>query len=174
MKKIELSTIVSSIALSGKRLDQVLTHLFKQYSRSYLKQLILKNKVFVDKNIINQPDKKIFGGEIISIYPDSKELFLHLAENISLNIIYEDCDIIIINKPAGLVVHPGAGNHKGTILNALLYRYQNIQHLPRAGIVHRLDKDTSGLMVIAKNLISYNYLLKLLKKERLLENIKAS
>ncbi|MCX2958948.1 MAG: pseudouridine synthase, partial [Serratia symbiotica] len=94
------------------------------------------------------------GGEKIVIYP-FRELFnADLPENIFLNIIYEDNDILIINKNAGLVVHPGAGNMNGTILNALLYRYKNIHNLPRSGIVHRLDKNTSGLMVIAKNMYS--------------------
>ncbi|QCI20535.1 23S rRNA pseudouridine(1911/1915/1917) synthase RluD [Buchnera aphidicola (Brachycaudus cardui)] len=167
MKKIELSTIVSCISFSGKRLDKVLAQLFKEYSRSYLKKLILINQVLVNKSIVNQPDKKISVGEIITIYPILKDLKFNFPENIPLNIIYEDNDILVINKPAGLVVHPGSGNNTGTILNALLYHYKNIKYLPRAGIVHRLDKDTTGLMVVAKTIYAYNYLLKILKKRKI-------
>ncbi|MBZ2279362.1 RluA family pseudouridine synthase, partial [Buchnera aphidicola] len=113
------------------------------------------------------------GGEKIVIYP-FRELFnADLPENIFLNIIYEDNDILIINKNAGLVVHPGAGNMNGTILNALLYRYKNIHNLPRSGIVHRLDKNTSGLMVIAKNMYSYIFLLNLLKKRKIVREYQA-
>ncbi|MBZ2279735.1 23S rRNA pseudouridine(1911/1915/1917) synthase RluD, partial [Buchnera aphidicola] len=90
-----------------------------------------------------------------------------------LNIIYEDNDILVINKDAGLVVHPGAGNLHGTILNALLYRYKNIHNLPRSGIVHRLDKNTSGLMVIAKNMYAYIFLLNLIKKREIVREYQA-
>ncbi|QCI19959.1 MAG: 23S rRNA pseudouridine(1911/1915/1917) synthase RluD [Buchnera aphidicola (Brevicoryne brassicae)] len=167
MKKIELSAVVSCSSLSGKRLDQVLSKLFKEYSRSYLKQLILINQVFINNKVVNQPDKKILGGETITIYFFLEDVQFNLPEKINLNIIYEDNEILVINKPDGLVVHPGPGNNKGTILNALLYHYKNAKYLPRAGIVHRLDKDTTGLMVIAKTIFSYNYLLKKLKKREI-------
>ncbi|ANZ22604.1 23S rRNA pseudouridylate synthase [Buchnera aphidicola (Diuraphis noxia)] len=167
MKKIKLNAIVSSVSLSGKRLDQVLSKLFKEYSRSYLKQLILINQVFINDHIVNQPDRKILGGEIITVYIFLNDISFNLPEKINLNIVYEDNEILVINKPAGLVVHPGAGNNTGTIFNALLYHYKNIKYLPRAGIVHRLDKNTSGLMVIAKTIFSYNFLLKLLKKRKI-------
>lgn len=168
MKKIELSAVASCFSLSGKRLDLVLSKLFKQYSRSYLKSLIIMNQVLINQDIANQPDKKILGGETLTIYPCSKNILFDIPENIFLNIVYEDHDILVINKPAGLVVHPGSGNNQGTILNALIYRYKNIKNLPRAGIVHRLDKDTSGLMVIAKTIFSCNYLLELLKKRKII------
>jgi len=168
LKKVELSSIASYYLFSGQRLDLVLSKLFKEYSRSYLKNLIIMNRVCVDKNIINQPDKKILGGEILTIYPFSKDVLFNVPEKIFLNIIYEDDHILVINKPAGLVVHPGPGNEKGTILNSLLYHYKNIKYIPRAGIVHRLDKDTSGLMVIAKTFFSYNCLLELLKKRKII------
>lgn len=174
MKKIELHAIASSFDLSGKRLDQVVAKLFSKYSRSYLKKLILTNQVFVNKFTINRPDKKILGGETITIHVLDKDTTnIDHAENISLDIIYEDKELLIINKPSGLVVHPGFGNEKGTILNALLYHYKDIRHLPRAGIVHRLDKDTSGLMVIAKTIFSYHYLLKLLKKRKIIREYQA-
>ncbi|QCI16067.1 23S rRNA pseudouridine(1911/1915/1917) synthase RluD [Buchnera aphidicola] len=168
LKKIELTAIASSLTLLGKRLDQVLPKLFTQYSRSYLKKLIITNNVLVNKKITNQPDKKILGNEIIIIYPINENIIYDIPENISLNIVYEDHHILVINKPAGLVVHPGSGNHSGTIFNSLLYHYKNIKDLPRAGIVHRLDKDTSGLMVIAKTIVSYNYLFALLKKRKII------
>jgi len=164
LKKIELKAVVSCISLTGKRLDQVLSKLFKEYSRSYLKKLILINQVFVNNSIVNQPDKKILGGEMIAIHVSLENIESNLPERIHLNVVYEDNEILVINKPPGLVVHPGAGNKNGTIVNALLYHYKNVEYLPRAGIVHRLDKDTSGLMVIAKTFYAYNYLLKLLKK----------
>jgi len=167
LKKVELNATVSCVSLFGKRLDQVLSILFKEYSRSYLKKLIIMNQVFINENIINIPDKKILGGERITIQFFLKELQYDLPENIFLNIIYEDNDILIINKPAGLVVHPGAGHKKGTILNALLHYNENIKSVPRAGIIHRLDKDTTGLMVIAKNIFSYNYLFKLLQDRKI-------
>ncbi|ADP66220.1 23S rRNA pseudouridine(1911/1915/1917) synthase RluD [Buchnera aphidicola] len=168
MKKIQLNSIASSCSLSGQRLDLVLSKLFREYSRSYLKKLIIMNQVLVNESIVNQPDKKILGGEILTIHPFSKDLLVDIPENIFLDIVYEDSDILIINKPAGLVVHPGSGNKSGTILNALLYHYKNSKDLPRAGIVHRLDKDTSGLMVIAKNIFSYNHLLLLLKEKKII------
>ncbi|WAI11596.1 MAG: 23S rRNA pseudouridine(1911/1915/1917) synthase RluD [Buchnera aphidicola (Macrosiphum albifrons)] len=173
MKKIELSAVVSCLSLLGHRLDLVLSKLFKEYSRSYLKNLIIMNRVLVNNNVLNQPDKKILGGEILTIYPFPKDVLFNIPENIFLNIIYEDNEILVINKPAGLVVHPGPGNEKGTILNALLYHYKNIKNLPRAGIVHRLDKDTSGLMVIAKTVFSYNYLLSELKKRKITREYEA-
>ncbi len=167
LKQIELKAIASDFSLSGQRLDQVLTKLFKDYSRCYLKRLILLNRVLVNKVIVNQPDRKILGGENISIYPCFKDVEFNYPENIFLNVIYEDNDILVINKPAGLVVHPGAGNNQGTILNALLYHYKNIKNLPRAGIIHRLDKNTSGLMVVAKTSCAYYFLLQLLKKRKI-------
>lgn len=167
MNKIELTEIVPYLSQSGRRLDQILAELFKEYSRSFLKRLILINHVFINKRIINQPDKKVFGGERITVFFIPQDNGTNFPENIFLDIIYEDREILIINKPSGLVVHPGAGNSNGTILNALLYKYKNKNLLPRSGIVHRLDKYTSGLMVIAKTIFSYKYLVKLLKKRQI-------
>lgn len=167
LKKIELSAVVSCSSLLGKRLDQVLSNLFKQYSRSYLKQLILINQVFINNSIVNRPDKKILGGEIITIYVFSEDIESSIPEKINLNVVYEDKEILVINKSSNLVVHPGSGHNTGTIFNSLLYHYKNAKYLPRAGIVHRLDKDTSGLMVISKTIFSYNYLLQQLKKRKI-------
>lgn len=141
----------------GQRLDQALAELFPDYSRSRIKEWILDNRVLVNGKIINRPKEKVFGSEQIAIDVLIEEDMRWQPQNIPLNIIYEDDEILVINKPRDLVVHPGAGNSDGTVLNALLYRYPEIINVPRAGIVHRLDKDTTGLMVIAKR-----YLLRLI------------
>lgn len=172
MKK-KISAFVPYIGLFGKRLDKILPKIFVQYSRSFFKKCILLKNVYVNGKMENQPDKKMLGGEKITIYDISEEILVNLPQNIFLNIIYEDNHILIINKPAGLVVHPGAGNKDGTILNALLYLYKNIHTIPRCGIVHRLDKNTSGLMMIAKTLVSYNKLVKLLKKRKIVREYQA-
>lgn len=136
----------------GKRLDQVIAELFPDYSRSRLKEWILAEKVTVNGEIVSKAREKVAGGEHIVVQAELEVEVYHQGEDIELNIVYEDDDIIVINKPADLVVHPGAGNQSGTILNALLHHYPEIELVPRAGIVHRLDKDTTGLMVIAKTI----------------------
>ncbi|NVK25594.1 MAG: 23S rRNA pseudouridine(1911/1915/1917) synthase RluD [Gammaproteobacteria bacterium] len=136
----------------GKRLDQVIAELFPDYSRSRLKEWILAEKVTVNGQVVTKAREKMLGNEKIFIEAELDVEVHHQAEDIELNIVYEDDDIIVINKPANLVVHPGAGNQSGTILNALLHHFPEIENVPRAGIVHRLDKDTTGLMVIAKTI----------------------
>lgn len=134
----------------GKRLDQVIAELFPEYSRSRLKEWILAEKVQVNGEIISKARLKMNGDEDIVIQAELDVEVHHQGEDIPLDIVYEDDDIIVINKPMNLVVHPGAGNQSGTILNALLHHFPEIDTVPRAGIVHRLDKDTTGLMVVAK------------------------
>ena len=134
----------------GKRLDQVIADLFPDFSRSRLKEWILAEKVTVDGQVVTKAREKMQGGEEIHIQAELDVEVHHEAEDIKLNIIYEDEHLLVINKPANLVVHPGAGNPSGTVLNALLHHYPEIDLVPRAGIVHRLDKDTTGLMVVAK------------------------
>jgi 23S rRNA pseudouridine1911/1915/1917 synthase len=136
----------------GKRLDQVIADLFPEYSRSRLKEWILAEKVTVDGVVVTKAREKLTGNEQIEIQAELEVEVQHQAEAIELDIVYEDDDILVINKPADLVVHPGAGNQSGTILNALLHHYPDIELVPRAGIVHRLDKDTTGLMVVAKTI----------------------
>ncbi|MDR5612570.1 MAG: 23S rRNA pseudouridine(1911/1915/1917) synthase RluD [Arsenophonus sp.] len=147
----------------GQRLDQALAELFPDYSRSRIKEWILDNRVQVNGKIINKPKEKVFGSEQIAIDVLIEEDMLWQPQNIPLNIVYEDDEIIVINKPRDLVVHPGAGNPDGTVLNALLYRYPEIINVPRAGIVHRLDKDTTGLMVIAKTIPAQTHLVEALQ-----------
>ena len=137
--------------LSGYRLDQAIAEMFPDYSRSRLKGWIQDGRVKVNNNVVEKPREKLLGGETIEIDGELEAEVRWEAEDISLDIIYEDNDILVVNKPAGLVVHPGAGNPQGTMLNALLHHYPEIATVPRAGIVHRLDKDTTGLMVVAKN-----------------------
>jgi len=136
----------------GKRLDQAIAQMFPDYSRSRLKEWILAGSVTVNGEVLTRAREKMYGGEIITINAEVESEQRFAAQNIDLNIVYEDDDILVINKPAGLVVHPGAGNPDGTVLNALLHHCPSLDVVPRAGIVHRLDKDTTGLMVVAKTI----------------------
>ena len=140
--------------LSGMRLDAMLSVIIPVLSRNKLTNWIRNGFIVVD-NQQKKPKDKVFGGEKITITPQlSEDTIAYLPENIPLTIIYEDADILVINKPAGLTVHPGNGNWNGTLLNALLFHYPHLRQIPRAGIVHRLDKDTTGLMVVAKTQIA--------------------
>jgi 23S rRNA pseudouridine1911/1915/1917 synthase len=138
--------------LFDKRLDQCLAVLFPEYSRSKLKEWILAGFVSVDDEIIDTPRLKLKSGEEIVIGAEHEVQVMSEAQHMDLSVVYEDEHILVIDKQAGLVVHPGAGNHDGTLLNALLAKVPSIDQVPRAGIVHRLDKDTTGLMVVAKTL----------------------
>ena len=147
----------------GLRLDQALARLLPEYSRSRLQEWVTQGKVTLngDAATIKQ---KVWGGEMIALVPQSDPADQpYLAEDIALDIVFEDDTILIINKPVGLVVHPGNGNWEGTLLNALLHHAPSLSEVPRAGIVHRLDKDTSGLLVVAKTLISQTDLVRQLQ-----------
>lgn len=148
-QEIQLTATINESQL-GQRLDQALAELFPDYSRSRIKEWILDDRVQVNGRLVNKPKEKMLGGEQISIDALIDEDMRFEPQNLPLNIVYEDDDILVINKPRDFVVHPGAGNPDGTVLNALLYHYPDIADVPRAGIVHRLDKDTTGLMVVAK------------------------
>ncbi|WP_289031769.1 23S rRNA pseudouridine(1911/1915/1917) synthase RluD [uncultured Paraglaciecola sp.] len=161
-EKIQLQAQVPD-NLFGKRLDQALAEMFPDYSRSRIKEWILGDKVTVDGEISNKPREKLVGEEQIEIDVELEVQVQHLAQPIDLNIVYEDDDILVINKPTDLVVHPGAGNSDGTILNALLSHVPGIEIVPRAGIVHRLDKDTTGLMVVAKTIPAQTHLVEQLQ-----------
>ena len=145
------ASVLVPIHLGNKRLDKIAAELFPDFSRSRLQQWIVDGQLTVDGEIRRGRDKMI-GGENLALDVVLEAEGDWEAEDIPLNVVYEDDDIVVINKPAGLVVHPAAGNHTGTLLNALLYHYPGIENVPRAGIVHRLDKDTTGLMVVAKTL----------------------
>ena len=137
--------------LGNKRLDQVAAQLFPDFSRSRLQQWIKEGHLTVDGDVWRGRDKLV-GGETLVLETELEAEGDWQAEDIPLDIIYEDDHILVLNKPAGLVVHPAAGNPTGTLLNALLFHEPALANIPRAGIVHRLDKDTTGLMVVAKTL----------------------
>ena len=138
---------------SGQRLDQVLARLLSQHSRSRLQNWIREGRVTVSGECVVEPRQKLWAGESIEVaeVPDERAES-SAPEDIPLQVVYEDDCLIVLNKPVGLVVHPGNGNWSGTLLNALLHYAPQLDKVPRAGIVHRLDKDTSGLMVVAKTL----------------------
>ena len=138
-------------ALAGMRLDQALAEMFSGYSRARLQQWIRGGQVTVDSHLWRAKDK-VLGGEQIELTATLVNEVASLPQAIPLDIVYEDEHLLVINKPAGLVVHPAAGNHDGTMLNALLHYAPELVHVPRAGIVHRIDKETSGLLVVARNL----------------------
>ncbi|MBI3775711.1 MAG: 23S rRNA pseudouridine(1911/1915/1917) synthase RluD [Gammaproteobacteria bacterium] len=137
--------------LSGRRLDQVLSVLFPDYSRSRLQQWLLDGHVQVDGTVWRAKDK-VKGGEQIALTAVIERQVADAPEDLPLDVVYADEHLIVVNKPAGLVVHPAAGNRAGTLLNALLHYAPELAQLPRAGIVHRLDKDTTGLLVVARTL----------------------
>ena len=141
----------------GNRLDVSLSEMLPDYSRSKITAWIKSGDALINQKIFKPKDKSS-GNEMVCLTLNQKQTTSWIAEKISLNIVYEDEDIIVINKQFGLVTHPGAGNWSGTLANALLYYDSNLSKLDRAGIVHRLDKNTSGLMVIARNEKSQKYL----------------
>ncbi|MGH8659162.1 MAG: 23S rRNA pseudouridine(1911/1915/1917) synthase RluD [Gammaproteobacteria bacterium] len=145
--------------LRGLRLDQALAQRFPAYSRTTLKRWILDGKVRVDRKP-PRPRNPVRGGEQVEVWAQAEICGDWQPQPIVLDILYEDEDLIVLNKPAGLVVHPGAGNRDGTLLNALLHFEPALATLPRAGIVHRLDKDTSGIMVVARSPMAQTKLLR--------------
>ena len=159
MQKFESHTITINKSHDKKRLDQALTLLLKKYSRSYIKILLLNENVKKENRIMNDPSYKVTEGEIFSISVPKIIDTSSKPENIPLDIVYEDKDIIVVNKPPGMITHPAPGNSSNTLVNALLHHTKNklssINKNNRPGIVHRLDKDTSGLLVVAKNNEAY-------------------
>ena len=146
------TTLIIPQDLGGLRLDQALQRLLPEHSRSRLQAWIKEGLVTVD-GASSIAKNKVWGGEQILVQVQEKpEAIAFKAQDIPLNIVFEDDHILVINKPAGMVVHPAAGNWEGTLLNAILHHVPHAKDLPRAGIVHRLDKDTSGLLVVAKTL----------------------
>ena len=137
----------------GMRLDQALARLWPKHSRNRLQNWIREGRVSVGGKVVCEPKQKLWGGELLEVIEAPDENLLSSSpEAIALNIVHEDETLIVLDKAAGLVVHPGSGNWTGTLLNALLYHEPALEKVPRAGIVHRLDKDTTGLMVVAKTL----------------------
>ena len=155
-------TIIIPDRMKGERLDYAISEMLPDYSRSKISKWI-RTGLVLNNNQPFKPKDKVESSEVISLRIDSSNSTEWLPEKISLDIVYEDEDIIIINKPFGLVTHPGAGNLTGTLANGLLYYDSKLSQLDRSGIVHRLDKNTSGLMVIAKNPKSQKYLVEQLQ-----------
>ena len=148
---------------AGLRLDQVLARLVPQHSRSRLARWIREARVSVDGRPA-VPRARMLGGERLEVrLMLSREVLAHLPQDIPLEVVYEDEAVLVINKPPGLVMHPGSGNWEGTLLNALLRHAPQLEQVPRAGIVHRLDKDTSGLLVVARNIAAQTDLVRQLQ-----------
>ena len=147
---IQLQAIVP-FEQGGQRLDQVAAQLFGEFSRSRLSTWIKEGRLTVD-GAVARPRDTVHAGSTLVLDAEQEAQGEWIAQDIELNIVYEDEHLLVIDKPAGLVVHPAAGHADGTLLNALLHHVPDIINVPRAGIVHRLDKDTSGLMVVAKTL----------------------
>ncbi|MDA0149777.1 23S rRNA pseudouridine(1911/1915/1917) synthase RluD [Vibrio sp. LaRot3] len=171
-QQIELTNTVKDSQL-GQRLDQAIAEIFADFSRSRLKEWLLAGKVQVDGEVVTKPRTKVMGGEIITLQAELEDEERWEAQDIPLDIVYEDDDIIVINKPRDFVVHPGAGTPDGTVLNALLHHYPAIAEVPRAGIVHRLDKDTTGLMVVAKTVPAQTRLVRALQKRKITREYEA-
>lgn len=153
--------------MAGQRLDVALAALYPDYSRNRLKMWILNGQVLLN-GVRVKPREKLLGNETLEVTFDADVIDSKCQpEAIDLNIIYEDDSIIVINKPAGLVVHPAAGHPSGTLQNALLYHDKELEKVPRSGIVHRIDKDTTGLLVVARNLIAHKYLVDQLQKREI-------
>jgi 23S rRNA pseudouridine1911/1915/1917 synthase len=158
---------------AGMRLDQALAQIFSDYSRGQLTKWIKAGYVTVDKKKI-RPRDGVMGGEHIIIDATIERVDdTWIAEDINLDIIHEDDDILILNKEAGMVVHPGAGNQNGTLVNALLNHTPQLEGIPRAGIVHRIDKGTTGLLMIAKTLQAHNSLVNQLQERTVLREYQA-
>lgn len=152
--------------LSGQRLDQALARMFPEFSRSRLKSWLLQGFITVDERSM-RPRDAVAGGETVLLQPQPEVAIQSEPEPLDLDIIFEDEDCLVVNKPAGLVVHPGAGNQRGTLMNGLLHHVAGLKQLPRAGIIHRLDKDTSGLLLVAKTLEAHTALVRALAEREI-------
>ncbi len=145
--------------LAGLRLDQALARMFPEYSRSRLKDWLLDGAITVD-GVARRPRDAVAGGERVVLEAPAEPVVRDLPEPIALDVVFEDDDLLVVNKPAGLVVHPGAGNPAGTLMNGLLHHAPALGGMPRAGIIHRIDKDTSGLLLVAKSLRAHTVLVR--------------
>ncbi|MGI2259312.1 23S rRNA pseudouridine(1911/1915/1917) synthase RluD [Shewanella sp. GXUN23E] len=171
-QEINLKSEISATQ-TGLRLDQALAELFPDYSRTRIKEWIVSGAVYVDGVKVDKPREKVLESQQIEIEATLPEEVLAEAQAIDLDIVYEDDHILVINKQAGLVVHPGAGNTSGTLMNALLHHCPEIELVPRAGIVHRLDKDTTGLMVVAKTVEAQTHLVAALQAREITREYEA-
>lgn len=160
-KTIDLHVTIPDTA-AGQRVDQALSDLLAEHSRARIQGWIKSDQVLINGKACKAKDK-VNGGETIHIQAELVPNERWEAQAIDLDIIHADDDIIVLNKPAGLVVHPAAGNPDQTLVNALLHHFPELDHLPRAGVIHRLDKDTSGVMVVARSLTAHTHLINALQ-----------
>jgi len=151
MMEIDIHEEQAPADCAGERIDQVAASLFPEFSRARLQKWIRDGALTVDGEVA-RPSRKLAGGEWLRLEAVLEPEGLVVPQDLPLNVLYRDEDLLVIDKPAGLVVHPAAGNPDGTLQNALLYHDPGLDALPRSGIVHRLDKDTSGVMVVARSL----------------------
>lgn len=163
MAKETLSTEIPHDSM-GERLDVALAPLFPDYSRNRIQQWIKSGNVTLDGEVCEKPRQAVLGGEKVELVVEIENSTELPAQDIPIDVVYEDDSIMVINKPPGLIVHPGAGNPDGTLMNALLFYNPSLREVPRAGIVHRLDKDTSGLMVVAKTIQAQTHLVEQLQR----------
>jgi 23S rRNA pseudouridine1911/1915/1917 synthase len=145
--------------MAGLRLDQALARMFPDYSRSRLKEWLLAGAIQIDGETW-RPRDAVSGGEVVELEPQAETEVRVDPEPMQLSIVFEDEHVLVVDKPAGLVVHPGAGNPRGTLMNGLLHHAPALAEVPRAGLIHRIDKDTSGLLLVAKSLPAHTALVR--------------
>jgi 23S rRNA pseudouridine1911/1915/1917 synthase len=170
----EVETLCARIPkdMAGLRLDQALARLFPAYSRARLQAWVRAGHVRIDSSC-GRPRDRVNGGELVELRPFLTTDERWVAQPLPLTLVYEDADIMVIDKAPGIVVHPGAGNPDGTLVNALLHHAPELAVLPRAGIVHRIDKDTSGLLVVARRLEAHQALVRQLKEHAIVREYQA-
>ncbi len=171
MTKTYFNTIIPQ-NMVGYRLDKAIAMLFPSYSRARLQQWIRDGYVLINGNTLRCKDK-VKGGEVVEMTAQLEEEVPWQPQVLPLTLLYEDEDILVVNKPANLVVHPGAGNQDNTLVNALLNHAPELAQLPRAGIIHRLDKDTSGVLVVARSLSAHAHLVAQLQKHKFMREYHA-
>lgn len=152
--------------LAGERLDRALARALPEYSRTRLQEWIRAGQVRVD-GAIARPRALLAEGQSVVLEATLEPVIEDAPERIALDVVHEDAALLVVNKPPGLVVHPGAGNRRGTLVNALLHHAPELSHLPRAGLVHRLDKDTSGLLVVARTTAAHAALVAALERREI-------
>lgn len=172
MNKIYLNQTISE-CLAGARLDFALAKLFPEYSRSQIQQWIEKRMVALDQKVMTKNNTRVFPGQVVQVEATLERQDDWQPEFIPLDIIYEDAQLVVINKPQGLVVHPGAGNSHSTLVNALIHWDPELAQLPRAGLIHRLDKDTSGLLLVARTLESHHFLVQQMQDRQIARTYQA-
>jgi len=154
---------------SNMRLDKVSSEMFKDFSRTQLKRWILEGRILLN-NELALPKDNVHVDDVIEINPITEKKNFWEPEDIYFDVMEEEKDYLIINKPNNLIMHPGAGSNNGTLANGLLYRYPELENIPRAGIVHRLDKDTSGVLLVARTDKFRNYFVKELQERKVKKN----